>query len=248
MRKKLLVVGIALILIVGGYVALQINKGKSNSSDTTASTAASKSSSASGTKSAHEFDKTAHSLTDASSPWVIVNKKHPLSPLNYAPVDLMLVGNGQYMRSEAAQALNTMFAAASSAGISLVADSAYRSYDTQVRVYNSEVKAYGQAKADSESARPGYSEHQTGWAIDIGTTGCHVADCFGGTPAGKWAAAHAYLYGFVLRYPEEKATITGYRNESWHFRYVGVKLATEMHAKNVETLEEFFDVSGGDYK
>ena len=185
------------------------------------------------------FDKTKYSLTDPASVWVVVNKQRPLNPIDYAPTDLTAVGNGQYMRAEAATALTKLFADGKTAGFSLVAQSAYRSYATQVNTYNSEVKAYGQAQADTESARPGHSEHQTGWAVDIGAPGCYL-DCFGTKPDSKWVLDNAYKYGFILRYPSDKSDITGYRNEPWHFRYVGVALATEMHNQKVETLEEFF--------
>lgn len=191
------------------------------------------------------FDKTAYSLTDPASMWVIVNKRHPLSPKEYAPVDLTAVGNGQLMRAEAAQALTTMIGDAKAAGLTLTPASGYRSYSTQVNVYNNEVRAYGQATADSESARPGYSEHQTGWAIDLGSGGCNIQDCFGSTPGGKWAIANAYKYGFILRYPASLSDVTGYRNETWHFRYIGKDLALELYNQNIPTLEQFFAVSGG---
>lgn len=187
------------------------------------------------------FDKAKYSLTDPTSLWVVVNKQRRLSPTDYAPSDLVAVGNGQRMRAQAAAALTQMFTAAKTAGFSLVAQSAYRSYATQVNTYNSEVKAYGQAQADTESARPGYSEHQTGWAVDIGAPGCYL-DCFGTKPGSQWLLANAYKYGFVLRYPADKTAITGYRNEPWHFRYVGVDLATEMQKQKITTLEEFFSL------
>jgi len=192
-----------------------------------------------------QFDKTAHSTTDPASPWVVVNKQHPLQPINYAPTDLTGVGNGQYLRLEAANALHAMFADAATAGYTVTAGSGYRSYATQVATYNSEVAAYGQAVADSESARAGYSEHQTGWAIDLDSGGCNIADCFAGTPGGKWITANAYKYGFLLRYPANLTDITGYRAEAWHFRYIGIPLATELHNEHVQTLEQFFGVSGG---
>lgn len=191
------------------------------------------------------FDKTRYSTTDPTSPWVVVNKQHPLNPLSYAPSDLTSVGNGQQMRAEAAAALQHMFADASAAGYTLDADSGYRSYDTQVATYNSIVKAYGQTYADTVSARPGYSEHQTGWAVDIGSGSCHVQDCFGDTPGGKWAQANAYKYGFILRYPPSLTNITGYSNEAWHFRYIGPLLSMELHKEGVQTLEQFFGISGG---
>lgn len=191
------------------------------------------------------FDKARFSTTDPASLWVVVNKQHPLEPTSYAPTDLASVGNGQQLRAEPAAALQHMFADASTAGFTLVADSGYRSYQMQVSTYNSLVKAYGQTYADTVSARPGYSEHQTGWAVDIGTGSCHVQDCFGSTPGGQWTQANAYKYGFLLRYPTSLSNITGYSNEAWHYRYVGPVLSNELHTENVQTLEQFFNISGG---
>lgn len=191
------------------------------------------------------FDKQRYSTTDPASIWVIVNKQHPLNPLTYAPTDLVAVGNGQYMRAEAATALGSLLTAAKAAGYIVTPESGYRSYNTQVAVYASEVKAYGQAYADTESARPGYSEHQTGWAVDLGTNGCNIQDCFSNTSGGKWVIANAYRYGFILRYPPNLTDITGYRNEAWHFRYIGTYLSEEMHQQGIATLEQFFGVSGG---
>ena len=191
------------------------------------------------------FDKTAYSTTDPASIWIVVNKQHPLNPKDYAPTDLTTVGNGQYMRAEAATALTNMLADAKAAGFAVIPASGYRSYITQVNVYNNEVKINGQAYADTESARPGYSEHQTGWAIDLGSGGCNITDCFGTTQGGQWITANAYKYGFLLRYTPDKVNITGYRAEAWHFRFIGVPLATEMHNQGIETLEEFFNITGG---
>lgn len=185
------------------------------------------------------FNKHQYSLSDPDSLWVVVNKQRPLNPKTYAPSDLTSVGNGQTMRAQAADKLLQLFAGAKTVGYTLVAESGYRSYSYQAQVYASEVAGFGQAKADSESARPGYSEHQTGWAVDIGAPGCYE-DCFGTKPASQWLLANAYRYGFILRYPADKADITGYRNEPWHFRYVGIALASEMHKEHVTTLEEFF--------
>ncbi len=191
------------------------------------------------------FDKQRYSTTDPSSLWVIVNKQHPIVPQGYTPTDLTSVGNGQTMRAEATVALKTMFADAQLAGYTLVADSGYRSYNTQVSTYNGYVQRWGQTYTDTVSARPGYSEHQTGWAVDIGSGSCHVADCFADTPGGKWATANAYLYGFLLRYPPSLTDITGYSNEAWHFRYIGKDLALELHNQHIDTLEQFFNVTGG---
>ncbi len=189
---------------------------------------------------AESFDKKQHSIDDPASIWVVVNKNRPLSPATYAPTDLTNISGGQTLRSEATMALGELFAAAKAAGYSVLAQSGYRSYQTQVAVYNREVQAFGQTKADTESAKPGYSEHQTGWAVDIQTQGC-LEDCFGNTKAAHWLNEHAYAYGFILRYPANKVSVTGYRSEPWHYRYVGKALANELQTKN-QTMEEFFNL------
>ena len=189
-----------------------------------------------------KFDKNKYSRDDVTSIWVVVNKQRPLSPKTFAPTDLVAVGGGQQLRKEAAAALVQLISAAKTDGKYISPLSGYRSYNTQVTVYNREVSTYGQTVADSQSARPGTSEHQTGLSIDVGGGGCGVEDCFGKTAEGKWVAANAYKYGFIIRYPETKQPITGYRYEPWHIRYVGVELATEMQKQGVQTLEEFFSL------
>lgn len=185
------------------------------------------------------------STTEPSSIWVVVNKQHSLNPISYTPTDLVGIGNGQLARSDTATALSSLFAAAKANGTPIYSLSGYRSYATQSGLYNSYVQSDGQAAADTYSARPGYSEHQTGLAADVGTGTCDLNVCFGSTDAGKWIAANAYTYGFIVRYPADKTTITGYQYEPWHLRYVGVQLATQMHDKGIATLEEYFGVSGG---
>ncbi|HUS26591.1 MAG TPA: M15 family metallopeptidase [Nevskiaceae bacterium] len=203
---------------------------------------------------APSFDKQKYATTDPVSMWVVVNKTRPLNPKTYAPGDLIIPslplrlgsGNGEMqLRAPAAQALEAMAAAAQNeAGLKLMLASGYRSYNLQVSVYNAEVKSYGQAKADTESARPGYSEHQTGLAADIepASRKCEVADCFGSTPEGQWLAANAYKYGFIIRYLPDKQGVTGYRAEPWHVRYIGTELSNELHKQGITTLEEFFDL------
>lgn len=203
-------------------------------------------------QSASTFDKTQYSLTNPTSIWVIVNKKRPLNPKDYVPADLVVPnvplrvpGNeSMKVRKVTATALETMFAAAKKQGINLMLSSGYRSYSYQVALYNGYVKTQGQAVADTQSARPGFSEHQTGLAADVEPVSekCDVDQCFGNLPEGKWLAANAYQYGFVIRYPLNKDNITGYEYEPWHVRYVGIPLATEMHKEGVSTLEEFFDL------
>jgi zinc D-Ala-D-Ala carboxypeptidase len=185
------------------------------------------------------FDKSQLSIDDAASLWVVVDKTRQLNPKNYTPAlaALNVPGGGQ-MRPEAAAALTQMFADYhAQSGVQLKVVSPYRSYNTQVSTYNGWVNRLGKAQADRQSARPGYSEHQTGLAVDINTG---ADQGFGATPAGMWLAANSYQYGFIVRYPDGLEPITGYEYEPWHFRFVGVDLATEMHATGVQTLEQFF--------
>ncbi len=186
------------------------------------------------------FDKTQFSIDDPSSDWVVVNKTRPLNPKNYTPplAALAFPGGAGQMRPEAAAALQQAFADyQAQTGDTLKVISPYRSYTTQVSTYNGWVNRLGQAQADRQSARPGFSEHQTGLAVDIDTG---ADQGFGATPPGMWLAANMYRYGFILRYPDGLESITGYEYEPWHFRYVGVPLATEMHDTGVQTLEQFF--------
>jgi D-alanyl-D-alanine carboxypeptidase len=192
------------------------------------------------------FDRSALSIDDPNSIWVVSNKLRPLQPLDFAPADLSMpegVDNqySQPLRAPAARAAEALIGAAAAAGHDVWIISAYRDFATQTGLYNGYVARDGQAAADSYSARPGRSEHQTGLVIDLDDRGsCYLAPCFGQTPAGVWLAANAADYGFIVRYPEGKQDITGFIAEPWHFRYVGVELATEMQGTGTVTLEEFF--------
>ena len=193
------------------------------------------------------FDRAARSLDDPASLWVVVDKTRPLNPVGYAPTDLVDVPVphvwSPQLRREASDATVALFAAfAAETGLQLQSQSAYRSFATQVTVYDADVAANGQAFADTSTARPGTSEHQTGLAIDISALpgNCSLDVCFGDTVQGQWLAGNARRFGFLLRYPADKVAITGYAYEPWHFRYIGTELATEMHATGTTTLEEFF--------
>jgi D-alanyl-D-alanine carboxypeptidase len=186
------------------------------------------------------FDRSRFSIDQAGSPWVVVDKLRPLDPLDHAPADLVDVGGGHQMRAEAAAALGRMFGDAAAVGLRLTVDSAYRSYAYQQRTFASAVARLGEAQALRASARPGYSEHQTGLTADIGGGGCQIEQCFAGTPEGRWVAENAYRYGFVIRYPDGAEAVTGYQYEPWHVRYVGAELATEMRSEGMATLEQFF--------
>jgi D-alanyl-D-alanine carboxypeptidase len=246
--RKFLALGIIVVVVLLGATTLLVHAHRNTSVSSTQSSTGTPASTNKPTTTPTPtpgFDKTRYSTTDPNSIWVVVNKQHPLSPINYAPPDLTAVGNGQYMRAEAATALKSMLAGATTAGYTVTAASAYRSYPTQVSVYANEVKSYGQATADSESARPGFSEHQTGLAVDLASGSCSITDCFGTTPGGQWITANAYKYGFLLRYTAANTATTGYRAETWHFRYIGIDLATELHNTGVTTLEQFFGITGG---
>ncbi|NEN05627.1 M15 family metallopeptidase [Diaminobutyricibacter tongyongensis] len=198
------------------------------------------------------FDKTARSVDDPASIWVVVNKPRALNPITFVPTDLVYPSvryvNRQPMRREAADALVAMLAAArAQSGLEFAVQSAYRSFQTQTAVYNDDVARNGRAYADTDTARPGHSEHQTGLAIDLSASpaNCSLAACLGSTPHGQWLAANAWRFGFLLRYPADKVPVTGFTYEPWHFRYIGTELAAELHRSGVKTLEEFFGLPGG---
>lgn len=183
-------------------------------------------------------------VKDPLSITMVVNKKFQLHS-NFAPGDLRAVAVARTfdepLRQVAANALEKMFAEAKAAGVGLKMNSAYRSFAMQQAVYNQMVATSGVAYADEYSARPGFSEHQSGLAADViqdapTTSGVAMA----------WIAAHSYKYGFIVRYPRGKEAITGYGYEPWHIRYVGELLAGELFATG-KTLEEHFNVPGGGY-
>jgi D-alanyl-D-alanine carboxypeptidase len=158
----------------------------------------------------------------------LVDKQHSLPP-GYAPSDLVTLTEGSYrvsrggltLRRVAATALDEMAKASRADGVILVASSTYRSYDYQVQVYDRNVREMGQEAADRESARPGHSQHQTGLVVDFGS----IDDSFAATAAGRWMTANASRFGWSLSYPNGYEEVTGYRWESWHYRYVGKGLA-----------------------
>ena len=186
--------------------------------------------------------------TDPVAVDVVVNKRRPLTPLDYAPADLrrpdVATPTGfDLLRPDAARAVEEMFAAAAADGVGLAMVSGYRSFADQESTYAYWVGQYGgPAGADTVSARPGYSEHQTGLAFDIAQAdgACTLVLCFRDTPAGQWAAANAADFGFILRYPLGFHEITGFSAESWHFRYVGEDVSLAMEAAGTQTLEEHF--------
>jgi len=189
--------------------------------------------------------------TDAESVAVMVNPNYKL-PEDYSPKDLVYPDvrftfddkiDKRKMRQAAATALEEMFGAAEVDGIYLAGVSAYRSHETQKALFKRYVERDGYEKAKTYSAEPGTSEHETGLAIDVsGSTGkCAAEDCFAGTVEAIWLANNAPNYGFIIRYPEGKEDITGYKYEPWHLRYVGVEIAKEIDSEGL-TLEEYYQV------
>lgn len=158
---------------------------------------------------------------------LIVNKTYNL-PKDYDPGSL---------REETLNAYKKMKNAALKDNIKLWIASGYRSYDTQDELYNYYVKIDGKDKADTYSARPGYSEHQTGFAMDLNI----VDSSFEGTPEAIWLENNSYKYGFIIRYPKDKEDITGYKYEPWHVRYLGENLAKEVYDSGL-TLEEYLNI------
>lgn len=195
------------------------------------------------------FNLHAHSTSDPSSIWVVVNKKHPIKPLDYVP-DLTIV-RGYQVAVAAAPELRRLLHAADRAELGFKIASAYRSYGYQLQVHDELVAAHGQAYADHLSARPGYSEHQTGLAVDLVTPAspaCDFRACFTDTPGGRWLRLNSWRFGFIVRYTQANRVITGYASEPWHLRYVGRALARQMHSRGVATLEQMFGIAGGGYR
>lgn len=157
---------------------------------------------------------------------LVVNKKYSV-PSTYNPG----------VNATAYSALQRLQEAANAAGYSMPLRSGFRSYNTQKTLYNRYVRQYGQASADTFSAKPGHSEHQTGLAFDVGA----IDDNYGNTPAGRWLAQNCHNYGFIIRYPKGKQAITGYKYEPWHIRYLGVNVATSVYNSGL-CLEEYLGI------
>ncbi|MDR1836906.1 MAG: M15 family metallopeptidase [Treponema sp.] len=167
-------------------------------------------------------------LQDDPYLWILVDKEQSLAE-DYEPDDLIELQNSFYrvnragllLRKAAAASLEEMAASAANEGLTLTASSAYRSYDYQAEVYERNVREMGQQAADRESARPGHSQHQLGLIVDFGS----ITDAFAQTAEGRWLATNASRFGWSLSYPDGYEEVTGYRWESWHYRYVGRELA-----------------------
>ena len=181
-------------------------------------------------------------IADPSDLTVLCNKYYS-APLDYVPVLVPVrFSNGQYLRPEAAAAWEAMHDACKAAtGKDLYLISGYRSQSTQRNSFYNCISRKGLEHACAMYAWPGRSEHPLGVGLDIGTRDHpSISQSFTSTVAGQWVLAHGYEYGFIWRYPAGYGHITGIGQEGWHFRYVGVEIATEMHNKGIMTLEEYY--------
>lgn len=157
---------------------------------------------------------------------LVVNKSYSL-PSDYNPgVD-----------QKAKDAFDKMQAAAYSEGLNIYISSGFRSYEYQSGLYERYAARDGYAEADRYSARPGHSEHQTGLAFDLNT----IDDSFADTEEGKWVAEHCAEYGFIIRYPKDKESITGFIYEPWHIRYLGEEIAKDVYTSGL-CLEEYLGI------
>ena len=172
---------------------------------------------------------------------LLVNKYNYLTedyvPSNLENISTTYARSGMQLVKEAKEAFETLSENAKKEGMNVIAMSSYRSYDYQVNLYNNYVAQDGKEAADKYSARPGYSEHQTGLAVDVYNLDLPYTS-FEETEEFTWMQENAYKYGFILRFPKDKVDITGYQYESWHYRNVGKKVAKEKKDNNL-TLEEY---------
>jgi D-alanyl-D-alanine carboxypeptidase len=177
----------------------------------------------------------------------LVNKQNSLDE-TYVPPDLVTVDvptalnnpEVNQLRKAAADALKEMFEKAKASGIKLVARSGYRSYQTQVQLFNNYSNKHGEEAANRYSAKAGQSEHQTGLVMDVtsDSVNLQLEERFGETVEGIWLSEHAHEFGFIIRYPKDMESITGYIYEPWHIRYVGVAAAAEIFNSG-QILEEY---------
>lgn len=185
----------------------------------------------------HYTNTTSTNLEDGNL--ILVNKYTQL-PSDYVPdvvtIDSMYgVGN---LTQEAYNAFKLLYEDAANDGYYIQVNSSYRSYDYQVSLYNNYSYMYGQAQADTFSARAGFSEHQTGLTMDVGSA-VHSFLKFETTDEFIWMSTNCHKYGFILRYPDGKEHLTGYTYEAWHYRYVGVDVATYIYENDI-TFDEYY--------
>ena len=174
---------------------------------------------------------------------ILVNKFNYLSE-DYEPADLKNISlsyayDNNRVREVVNDAFIDMASSAKKDGIQILANSSYRTYKRQDEIYKDFYYTKGVSYADDYAARPGYSEHQTGLSIDIFASGNSTTDNFEESDAFIWLSNNAHKYGFILRYPKGKEYLTGYAYESWHYRYLGVDIATKVHDSGL-TYDEYY--------
>lgn len=173
---------------------------------------------------------------------ILVNKYFSLDesyvPKNLEPLDEAYSRKGMYLVKEAKKAFEALSLDASLENLTIKAMSTYRSFSYQNNLYTTYVKKDGEDLANTYSAKPGHSEHQTGLALDVYNETTSYTD-FENTQEYTWMQKNAYKYGFILRYPKEKEKITGYSYESWHYRYVGFEIAEYIQKHNL-TYDEYY--------
>lgn len=169
---------------------------------------------------------------------VVVSKDHRITAAYVPP----WANKPQGLLPEAYAGFQSMAQAAKSDGMTLTIRSGYRSYATQKASFEKALRTYDEATARRYFAEPGASEHQTGLSLDA-WDGVNRGTAFTATAEARWLAAHAYEYGFIIRYPEGKTDITGYAYESWHLRWVGKDIAAEFGPNSSLTLEEYLGLA-----
>ena len=190
-----------------------------------------------------DFYKKTEEISNPDIINVLVNKKFRL-PKDYVPNDLEIINinyanENKMLRKEAKEAFESLSEDALKEGYKIIAVSTYRDYDYQNNLYEEYVSTSGMEYADKCSARAGHSEHQTGLAVDVMGSNNNY-NLFVDTKEFSWMKDNAYKYGFILRYPENKEKITGFKYEPWHYRYVGKIVAETIYKENL-TLEEYYD-------
>ena len=182
--------------------------------------------------------------TDTSKDTLMIVNKHYKIENNYKPDNLVTVlsehGYPNKIRADVYEEFKKMYNAAKNDNVSIFIASPYRSYSDQNSLYTYYVNTDGKQNADTYSARPGFSEHHTGLAMDLIPEYGLDLDTFENSDGFKWMQENAYKYGFILRYPKDKEYITGYIYEPWHYRYVGISAATTIKNEGL-TFEEYYE-------
>ena len=191
----------------------------------------------------NEFYKNIKLIENPDNILVLVNKNNQLQssyiPSDLESISLRFANKDKRLKKEAKEAFEKLSSEASALGYRIVAVSAYRDYSYQNELFNYYVEEKGLEYALNCSAKPGHSEHQTGLAVDVEGENKDY-DNFEDTKEFNWMKDNAHRFGFILRYPKGKEDITGFKYEPWHYRYVGVEIATEIYNKNI-TLEEYLN-------